>query len=75
MQVLGIIISPTRELSTQIYHVAEPFFLTIIAKAVLLVGGVDIKTDIKKIKEEGANILVGTPGKMHDVRWIWTVDG
>ncbi|KAI0526943.1 hypothetical protein KFK09_002537 [Dendrobium nobile] len=67
-QVLGIIVSPTRELSTQIYHVAEPFFLTIIgAKAVLLVGGVDIKTDIKKIKEEGANILVGTPGKMHDI--------
>ncbi|XP_020578823.1 DEAD-box ATP-dependent RNA helicase 18 [Phalaenopsis equestris] len=67
-QVLGIIISPTRELSTQIYHVAQPFFLTIPgAMAVLLVGGVDIKTDIKKIKDEGANILVGTPGKMHDI--------
>lgn len=67
-QVLGIIISPTRELSSQIYHVAQSFFLTITsAKSVLLVGGVDIKIDIKRIKEEGANILVGTPGKMLDI--------
>ncbi|KAG0478599.1 hypothetical protein HPP92_013318 [Vanilla planifolia] len=66
-QVLGIIISPTRELSSQIYHVAQPFFSTVTSvKSILLVGGVDIKIDIKKIEEEGANILVGTPGKMHD---------
>ncbi|PKA67265.1 DEAD-box ATP-dependent RNA helicase 18 [Apostasia shenzhenica] len=66
--VLGIIISPTRELSSQIYHVAQPFFSTITGvKSILLVGGVDIKIDIKKIEEEGANILVGTPGKMHDI--------
>ncbi|KAK8939695.1 DEAD-box ATP-dependent RNA helicase 18 [Platanthera guangdongensis] len=68
LQVLGIIISPTRELSSQIYHVAQPFFSTIAgAKSMLLVGGVDIKADIKKIEEEGASILVGTPGKMYDI--------
>lgn len=33
----------------------------------LLVGGFDIKTDMKRIEEDGANILVGTPGKLHDV--------
>ncbi|KAK8914234.1 DEAD-box ATP-dependent RNA helicase 18 [Platanthera zijinensis] len=66
--VLGIIISPTRELSSQIYHVAQPFFSTIAgARSMLLVGGVDIKADIKKIEEEGASILVGTPGKMYDI--------
>ena len=65
---MGLIISPTRELSSQIYHVAQPFFSTIPnIKTALLVGGVDIKTDVRKIEEEGANILVGTPGKLYDI--------
>ncbi|KAJ6822946.1 DEAD-box ATP-dependent RNA helicase 18-like [Iris pallida] len=65
---MGMIVSPTRELSSQIYHVAQPFFSTLPGvKTVLLVGGFDIKTDMRRIEEEGANILVGTPGKLHDV--------
>ncbi|CAL9775292.1 unnamed protein product [Musa acuminata subsp. burmannicoides] len=67
-QVMGMIISPTRELSSQIYHVAQPFFSTVQnLKSILLVGGLDIRTDIRKIENEGANILVGTPGKLHDI--------
>ncbi|RWR81305.1 DEAD-box ATP-dependent RNA helicase 18 [Cinnamomum micranthum f. kanehirae] len=67
-QVLGIIISPTRELSSQIYHVAEPFISTLPnVRALLLVGGLDIKTDMKKIEEEGVNILIGTPGRLYDI--------
>lgn len=68
LQVLGMIISPTRELSSQIYHVAQPFFSAVKnVKSVLLVGGVDIRADKEKIETEGANILVGTPGKLCDV--------
>ncbi|KAJ8466721.1 hypothetical protein OPV22_029273 [Ensete ventricosum] len=67
-QVMGMIVSPTRELSSQIYHVAQPFFSTVQnLKSILLVGGLDIRTDIRKIENEGANILVGTPGKLHDI--------
>ncbi|KAK7379402.1 hypothetical protein VNO80_04861 [Phaseolus coccineus] len=67
-QVLGIIISPTRELSTQIYHVAQPFISTLVnVKSMLLVGGAEVKADINKIEEEGANILIGTPGRLHDI--------
>ncbi|XP_057430840.1 DEAD-box ATP-dependent RNA helicase 18 [Lotus japonicus] len=67
-QVLGIIISPTRELSSQIYHVAQPFISTLVnIKSMLLVGGVDVKADMKKIEEEGVNILIGTPGRLHDI--------
>lgn len=63
-----MIISPTRELSSQIYHVAEPFFSKIPkTNSMLLVGGVDIKSELKKIEEEGVNILVGTPGKLYDI--------
>ncbi|KAL5227405.1 hypothetical protein ABZP36_015670 [Zizania latifolia] len=67
-EVLGIIISPTRELSSQIYNVAQPFFATLKGvSSMLLVGGFDIKVELKKLEEEGANILVGTPGKLFDV--------
>jgi ATP-dependent RNA helicase DDX55/SPB4 len=68
VQVLGIIISPTRELSSQIYNVAQPFFATLKGvSSILLVGGLDIKAELKKVEEEGANILVGTPGKLFDI--------
>lgn len=67
-QVLGIIISPTRELSSQIFHVAQPFISTLsIVKPILLVGGAEVKSDMKKIEEEGANLLIGTPGRLYDI--------
>lgn len=67
-QVMGIIISPTRELSIQIYQVAQLFISTLAnVKSVLLVGGVDVKLDMKKIEEEGANLLIGTPGRLFDI--------
>lgn len=71
---MGIIISPTRELSSQIYDVAQPFVSTLPNfKSVLLVGGVEVKADLKKIEEEGANLLVGTPGRIYDI--MERVDG
>ncbi|EMS48901.1 DEAD-box ATP-dependent RNA helicase 18 [Triticum urartu] len=67
-EVLAIIISPTRELSSQIYNVAQPFFATLKGvSSILLVGGLDIQVELKKVEEEGANILVGTPGKLFDI--------
>lgn len=68
LQVLALIISPTRELSSQIFNVAQPFFATLNGvSSMLLVGGLDIKAELKKVDEEGANILVGTPGKLCDI--------
>lgn len=65
---LGIIISPTRELSSQIFHVAQPFISTLSnVKAILLVGGAEVKSDMKKIEDEGANLLIGTPGRLYDI--------
>ncbi|VFQ90624.1 unnamed protein product [Cuscuta campestris] len=67
-QIMGMIISPTRELSSQIFHVAQPFISTLPnVKPVLLVGGVDVKMDLNKIEEEGANLLIGTPGRLYDI--------
>ena len=33
----------------------------------LLVGGAEVKADVKKIEEEGANLLIGTPGRLYDI--------
>ncbi|KAL2458692.1 DEAD-box ATP-dependent RNA helicase 18 [Forsythia ovata] len=67
-QVMGIIISPTRELSSQIFKVAEPFISTLSnVRPMLLVGGLEVKADIRKIEEEGANLLIGTPGRLFDI--------
>lgn len=63
-----MIISPTRELSSQIFSVAQPFISTLSnVKSMLLVGGVEVKTDLKKIEEEGVNVLIGTPGRLYDI--------
>ncbi|XP_060203351.1 DEAD-box ATP-dependent RNA helicase 18-like isoform X2 [Lycium barbarum] len=68
MQVMGIIISPTRELSSQIFHVAQPFISTLAnVRPMLLVGGLEVKADIRMIEEEGANLLIGTPGRLYDI--------
>ncbi|GKV28247.1 hypothetical protein SLEP1_g37325 [Rubroshorea leprosula] len=65
---MGIIISPTRELSSQIYNVAQPFISTLRnVKSMLLVGGGEVKSDMKKIEEQGANLLIGTPGRLYDI--------
>nr|GEV34882.1 DEAD-box ATP-dependent RNA helicase 18 [Tanacetum cinerariifolium] len=67
-EVLGVIISPTRELSSQIFHVAQPFISSLPdIKPVLLVGGTEVKSDMQKIEDEGANLLIGTPGRLHDI--------
>jgi hypothetical protein len=36
-------------------------------RAVLLVGGTDVTLEVAKVKECGANLLVGTPGRLHDI--------
>lgn len=68
MQVGAVIVSPTRELASQIYHVLEPFLTTLPGtKAMLLVGGTDVTAEVAKLKQTGANILIGTPGRLYDI--------
>ncbi|GJU35239.1 DEAD-box ATP-dependent RNA helicase 18 [Tanacetum coccineum] len=36
-------------------------------KPVLLVGGTEVISEMQKIEDEGANLLIGTPGRLHDI--------
>lgn len=67
-QVGAVVISPTRELATQIYHVLE-HFLKFVPQFTgqLLTGGYNPMNDVKAYKEHGANIIVATPGRMVDM--------
>jgi ATP-dependent RNA helicase DDX55/SPB4 len=69
LQVLAMIISPTRELALQTHEVAAPFFQSCASHCSLvpLIGGTDITVDVSLVKTKGAAALVGTPGRISDV--------
>jgi len=63
-----IIMSPTRELSCQIKRVLDSIGNNIKnMKTQLLVGGTSTDNDIKQLKETPPHIIVGCPGRIHDM--------
>lgn len=64
----AIIISPTHELSSQIYNVVCKLgsFMDNFG-CQLFIGGVPVQDDVHKIKEKRPQIAVGTSGRIHDL--------
>jgi len=67
-QIGAVIISPTRELAQQINEVLVNFLsrMTHLTQQ-LFIGGTNINTDVEKFKNEGGNIIIGTPGRIEDL--------
>lgn len=63
---IGLIMSPTRELATQIHKDCKPFVKAMGLRAVCAYGGAPIKDQIAELKR-GAEIIVCTPGRMIDL--------
>lgn len=64
----AIIISPTRELATQIHEVIEKFLVHVPEiTSMLAVGGSFVGEDIQAFLKNGAHILVATPGRLEDL--------
>lgn len=63
---IGLILSPTRELATQIHKECKPFLKALDLRAVCAYGGAPIKDQIADLKR-GAEIVVCTPGRMIDL--------
>ena len=60
--------SPTRELARQILDVAAPFLACVPGPGpMLLVGGSDPTSDVRRFCDAGGRVLVGTPGRLNDV--------
>ncbi|KAK2069469.1 hypothetical protein P8C59_004050 [Phyllachora maydis] len=63
---IGLIMTPTRELAVQIHRDCKPFLKALNLRAVAAYGGAPIKDQIAEFKR-GAEIVVGTPGRMIDL--------
>lgn len=63
---VGLVMTPTRELATQIHKECKPFLKAMGLRAVCAYGGAPIKDQIADLKR-GAEIIVCTPGRMIDL--------
>ncbi|KAM3074133.1 pre-mRNA processing RNA-helicase [Clarireedia jacksonii] len=63
---IGLVMTPTRELATQIHKECKPFLKAMGLRAVCAYGGAPIKDQIADLKR-GAEIIVCTPGRMIDL--------
>ncbi|MCJ1461661.1 pre-mRNA processing RNA-helicase [Pseudocyphellaria aurata] len=63
---VGLVMTPTRELATQIHKECKPFLKALNIHAVCAYGGAPIKDQIADLKR-GAEIIVCTPGRMIDL--------
>jgi translation initiation factor 4A len=67
-KVQAVILAPTRELAKQIHDVVSGlavFMKTL--KIQLLVGGTSTEQDVSSLKNETPHIIVGCPGRVHDM--------
>uniref|UniRef100_A0AAQ4QG80 ATP-dependent RNA helicase n=1 Tax=Gasterosteus aculeatus aculeatus TaxID=481459 RepID=A0AAQ4QG80_GASAC len=68
MQVGALVITPTRELALQISEVMALFTSKFPQfTQILLIGGTNPIDDVEKFKENGANIVIATPGRLEDM--------
>ncbi|XP_029921248.1 ATP-dependent RNA helicase DDX55 [Myripristis murdjan] len=68
MQVGALVITPTRELALQISEVMDHFIHKFPQfSQILLIGGSNPIEDVEKFKEQGANIVIATPGRLEDM--------
>lgn len=63
---IGLIMTPTRELATQIHKECKPWLKALNLRAVCAYGGAPIKDQIADLKR-GAEVIVCTPGRMIDL--------
>uniref|UniRef100_A0A674MMB2 ATP-dependent RNA helicase n=1 Tax=Takifugu rubripes TaxID=31033 RepID=A0A674MMB2_TAKRU len=68
MQVGALVITPTRELALQISEVMQQFIHKFPQfTQILLIGGSNPIEDVEKFKDQGANIVIATPGRLEDM--------
>jgi ATP-dependent RNA helicase DeaD len=64
-QPLALIVAPTRELALQVHRELDWLYAHAGARTVSCVGGMDPKTERRNL-QNGAHIVVGTPGRLRD---------
>ena len=62
-----IIMSPTRELSKQIFNVITSISSMMNVKLQLLIGGTSTDEDKENLEKNNPQIIIGCPGRIHDM--------
>jgi len=62
----ALILAPTRELTVQIRHVLDELCNATDIRFQIIMGGVDIKRQMEKLKQK-PHIIVGSPGRIYDL--------
>ncbi|CAN0209470.1 unnamed protein product, partial [Phaeothamnion confervicola] len=62
----GLVLAPTRELTSQIYDEARRFCYCTGIAPVVIYGGADIRTQLRDL-ERGCDLLMATPGRLVDL--------
>jgi translation initiation factor 4A len=62
-----IIVSPTRELSTQNYNVVKQLATYMDIRTQCLIGGISVDEDIRKYEEIQPHIVIGCTGRIYDL--------
>jgi len=65
-EIQGLILAPTHELVMQIFREAEQLLAALDMHAVALIGGVDAKRQLDKLKTRPA-VVVATPGRLKEL--------
>ncbi|CCH62844.1 hypothetical protein TBLA_0I01860 [Henningerozyma blattae CBS 6284] len=63
----ALILSPTRELASQIHQVVSNLGDYMNVQSFAITGGKTMKDDIKKIQRNGCQVVSGTPGRVLDM--------
>jgi len=64
----ALILAPTRELAQQIFNVLQSLGAHVSGlRLKLLYGGTSIESDVKSLRESAPHIIVGCPGRVHDM--------
>ena len=70
----AVILSPTRDLSDQIYSVVEGLSSYMNIKCLKCIGGNDWKTNVRDL-QRGCDVIIGTPGRVYDMLQRKALDG
>ncbi len=65
LQPMALIVAPTRELALQVSRELEWLYAGAGAKMATCVGGMEMRKEVRAL-QQGAHIVVGTPGRLRD---------
>ncbi|MFF5609733.1 DEAD/DEAH box helicase [Streptomyces cellulosae] len=65
-QPLALVLVPTRELAQQVTQALEPYAQALRLRMATVVGGLSISRQIAELRQ-GAEVVVATPGRLHDL--------